>query len=127
MTKINDKKELQFRQVNPTWMHDEEPSRLAFIPTSKDDGKLSLDRSTKTSASDSYDRYISNDLKSSGVYGISVGEFESTPHPIECHESPISTNPNHSHADFNALTNSQTKIKSLELRRHAIARGKIHP
>lgn len=127
MTKIDDLDEVQFRQVNPSWMEGDEPSRLAFIPTKKDDGKLSLDRSASTTAKQSYDDFRALGLNSEGVFGLTPQECEATPNPVECFASPLDNNPHHSHAEFNGLTNSQKKAKSQELRRRAIARGKFHP
>ena len=127
MTKIDDPNEVQFRQVNPSWMEEDEPSRQAFIPTRKDDGKLSLDRSASTTAKQAYDDFCSLGLNSDGVFGITPSECAEDPNPIECFESPLENNPHHSHADFNGLSKSQMKAKSQELRRKAIARGKLHP
>lgn len=127
MTKIDDENEIQFRQVNPSWVENDEPSRLAFIPTKKDEGKLSMDRSATTVAKDSFDNFKSLGLKSDGVYGLTPSEFQENPSSIQCFESPLENNPHHSHADFNGLTNGQKKAKSQDLRRKAIARGKLHP
>ena len=127
MTKINDDDEIQFRQVNPSWVENDEPSRLVFMPTKKDEGKLSMDRSATTDAKDSFDNFKSLGLKSNGVYGLTPSEFQENPNPIQCFESPLDNNPHHSHADFDGLTNGQKKAKSQDLRRKAIARGKLHP
>lgn len=127
MTKIDDPDEVQFRQVNPSWMEEDGPSRQAFIPMRKDDGKLSLDRSASTTAKQAYDDFRSLELNSDGVFGITPCDCEEDPNPIECFESPLESNPHHSHADFNGLSKSQKKAKSQELRRKAIARGKLHP
>lgn len=127
MTKIDDENEVQFRQVNPSWMEEDEPSRLAFIPTKKDEGNLSLDRSASTTAKQSYDDFRSLGLKSEGVFGVTAGEFAEAPNSVECYASPLDNNPHHSHADFNGLSNSEKKKKSQELKRKAVARGKLHP
>jgi len=127
MTKVDNPDEIQFRQIHPDWIQDDEPSRQAFIPTKKDDGKLSLARSILTSAEKAFQNYIALGLRSSAVYGLSVSEFEEEPAPIKCYASPLSNNPHHSHADFSGLSKSQKKIKSQELRRLAINRGKIFP
>lgn len=127
MTRIDDLDEVQFRQVNPSWMEEDEPSRLAFIPTKKDGGQLSLDRSATTTAKQSYDDFRALGLNSDGVFGLTPREFKESPNPVECFASPQSNNPHHSHAEFNGLSNSQKKAKSQELRRNAIARGKLHP
>jgi len=127
MTKIEDPDEVQFRQVNPSWIEGDQPSRLAFIPTKKDDGRLSLDRSVSTTAKQSYDDFRALGLNSAGVFGITPTDCKENPNSIECFASPLSHNPHHSHAEFNGLTSSQKKAKSQDLRRRAIARGKLHP
>jgi hypothetical protein len=127
MSKIDDVDEVQFRQINPSWLEDDGPSRLAFLPTKKDDGKLSLDRSSTTTAKDAFEDFKALGLNSSGVYGLTPDEFSKQPSPVECHGSPLENNPHHSHADFSELSNGQRKAKSQELRRLAIARGKLHP
>lgn len=127
MTKIDDPDELQFRQVNPSWVEEDKPSRLAFIPTNKDAGKLSLDRSASTTSKQSYDDFRALGLSSGGVFGLTPDECEENPNPVECFASPLDNNPHHSHAEFNGLSNSQKKAKSQELRRKAVARGKLHP
>lgn len=70
MSKIDDVDEVQFRQINPSWLEDDGPSRLAFLPTKKDDGKLSLDRSSTTTAKDAFEDFKALGLNSSGVYGV---------------------------------------------------------
>lgn len=127
MTKIEDPDEVQFRQVNPSWMEEDGPSRLAFIPTKKDEGKLSLDRSASTTAKRSYDDFRALGLNSEGVFGLTPSEFAEDPNPVECFESPLENNPHHSHAEFNGLSNSAKKAKSQALRRQAIGRGQLHP
>lgn len=127
MTKIANQNEIQFRQIHPNWMEGDEPSRLAFMPTRKDGNKLSLDRSSSTTAKQSYDDFRALGFKSDGVYGLTPGELLKNPNPIECFASPLDNNPHHSHADFGGLSNSQKKAKSQELRRKAVVRGKLHP
>ena len=127
MTKIEDQSEIQFRQVNPGWMQDDGPSRLAFIPTKKDGGKLSMDRSATTDAKSSFDDFKAQGLTSGGVFGLTPQEFSAEPHSINCFESPLGHNPHHSHAEFSGLSSGQAKTKSQELRRKAIARGKLYP
>ena len=127
MNKIEDQDEVQFRQVNPSWMENNEPSRLAFLPTGKDEGKLSMDRSATTKAKASFDDFKALGLNSDGVYGLTPMEFASNPNPVECFESPLDNNLHHSHAEFSILSKSEKKLKSQELRRKALTRGKLHP
>ena len=111
MIKIADEDEVQLRQVHPIWMEGAEPSRLAFMPTRKDEGKLSLDRSATTTAKSSFDDFKALGLKSDAVFGITPSEMAAEPNPIDCFESPLAHNPHHSHADFAGLSNSQQKEK----------------
>ncbi len=127
MEKIYDQDEIQFRQINPGWTEEDGPSRLAFIPTKKDWSKLSMDRSATTTAKASFDDFKALGLNSDGVYGLTPKEFSEMPCPIECFESPLENNPHHSHAEFEGLSKSQKKAKSQDLRRKAMARGKLHP
>lgn len=127
MNEIADINEVQFRQINPNWMEGDGPSRLAFLPTKKDGGKLSLDRSEGLNAKGSFENFRALGLSSDGVYGITPGEFREGPAPIVCYSSPLEINPHHSHADFVGLTTGQQKAKSQALRRAALARGKLHP
>lgn len=111
MTKIDDPDEVQFRQVNPSWMQDDAPSRQAFEPTRKDDGKLSLDRSISTHAQQAHEDYIALGLRSEAVFGVTPGECAQEPNPIECHEDPLPNNPHHSHADFSTLSRGERRKK----------------
>jgi hypothetical protein len=131
MSKIDDPQEVQFRQVNPSWVDEGHPTRQAFSPSTKDYGCLSLDRSISITAKQSFENFTALGLKSEAVYGIAASEFGEEPNPIECHASPIEEdvyiNPHHSHADFNGLSKGQRKAKITELRRVALSRGKLHP
>lgn len=127
MKKIDDPLEVQFRQVHPSWMEEDGPSRLAFIPTKKDNGKLSLDRSATTTAKDSFDDFKAMGLNADSVFGLTSAEFGENPNPVACFESPLDYNPHHSHADFNGLSNGEKKAKSQALKRKAVSRGKLHP
>lgn len=127
MTKINNANEVQFRQVNPNWIQDDIPTRQAFIPMTKDEGKLSLDRSATTTAQQAHADFTALGLRSEAVFGITPGECGKQPDPIECHESPLDNNQHHSHADFSDLNKGQRKKKSSDLLRHALARGKLYP
>lgn len=127
MKKIEDESEIQFRQVHPSWIENDLPSRLAFIPTKKDENLLSMDRSATTTAKDSFDDFIAMGLSSGAVFGLTPQEFSEGPYVVDCYESPLPHNPHHSHADFGNMTNGEKKTKSQELRRQAISRGKLHP
>ena len=48
--KIEDRDEVMFRQVHPDFIQQGEPSSCRFRPQSNDDGKLSVDRGSLTTA-----------------------------------------------------------------------------
>lgn len=123
MTKILDLDEVQFRQINPNFIDDGIPSSQAFSPTRKDEGKLSLDRSATVSAEAAHEGFLSRGLRSEAVFGLTPEEFAQGDSPVECFESPLDDNPNHSHADFNGLSKGKIKRKAKELKVLAVRRG----
>ena len=80
--KLNDNDEVLYRQIHPGFMDENQPSSQPFSPTAKDEGKLSVDRSSKTTAESSYRLYTRNGYESAAVYGLTVGEFANTIFPV---------------------------------------------
>ena len=135
---LDDNDEILFRQIHPSFIQDGEvssqpfaPTSQAFAPTPKDDGFLSVDRSSMTSASDSHRLFTSNGHSSSAVYGVTVGEFSAE--EIPCIAAPIkasetqAANDAHALANYNPHTPNQQKNKAKRLKQKAIARGRLHP
>ncbi|WP_461344011.1 hypothetical protein [Brevundimonas sp. GN22] len=124
-----DDNEILYRQIHPSFIVGGVPSSQGFQPTPKDDNKLSVDRSTIFSASESYDNYTSGGLASSGVYGVSVAEFREE--NIECVSDPLpktakrDENPAHALADYKNV--EKVKHTAKRLKNKAIARGRSHP
>lgn len=72
---LDDSDELLYRQVHPSWVQDGVPTSQAFGPTKKDEGKLSVDRGSLTTAKDSFRHHTGTlGLKSEGTWAIAVGE-----------------------------------------------------
>ena len=128
---LSDDEEVLFRQVHPGFMQDDAPSSQSFMPTPKDNNKLSVDRSALTTAKDSYELYTGNGFESAAVYGLTVGEFRRQ--DIPCIEDPLdasdgqAANPAHALADYEAHAPSQQKTKAKRLKRKALARGRLYP
>ncbi len=135
---LSDDDEILFRQIHPSFMQGDDlssqpflPTSQAFAPTPKDDDKLSLDRSSLTTPSDSYYLFKRNGHSSTAVYGLSVGEFKGE--DIACQADPIEetneqeANPAHALADYSKHKQNQQKNKAKRLKQRAIARGKLHP
>lgn len=132
MTKLNEHEEILFRQIHPNYMSEVgEPSSDRFRPSETDLGRLSLDRSSLTSAASSHSLYISSGRKSAAVFGVSVAEFAQE--SIACLADPQEANPPHpknaAHAlaDFTPHESKSHKLIAKRLVRLAIARGQIHP
>lgn len=128
--KLTTPDEMLYRQVNPNWMRGGVVTKQLFFPTPKDQGQLSLDRSSKTVPSNSpkwsYDLYTSRlnpqtgeNLKSEGIYGITVAECNTVALPeqgitgFEVIDDPRSDidppNPAHVFIDFCSFINELDK------------------
>lgn len=124
---LTDISEVLFRQIHPSSIHDGEPSSDRFRPSQRDSNRLSVDRSSLTSAEDAHRLYTSSGRKSAAVYGLTVGEFKAE--TIPCKEAPILNharlpdNSAHSLADYSAHEKRGQKILALRLKQLAIARG----
>lgn len=124
---ISESHEILFRQVHPSFFDQGEPSSQTFAPTPKDNNKLSVDRSSLTSAREAYELFTGNGHLSVAVYGLSVGDFseekiETFPDPIPPSDGNAA-NPAHAYADYSQHTGNQQKNKAKRLKRKAISRG----
>ncbi len=129
--KLSDQQELLFRQIHPALLDGDVPSSSAFKPRKVDESKLSVDRSSLTSAEASFLLFQSNGAKSVAVYALSVGEFEGE--RIPCFSAPVEVsatqiaNPAHCLADFSEHNGSQQDRIAKRLKQKAIARGRQYP
>jgi len=129
---VLDQAELLYRHVHPTFIEAGEPSSAAFRPTSKDDGKLSVDRSSISTAEESFKLHVNGKkLQAAGTYGLLVSEFSSV--EVSCFPDPLSqsdeqpANPAHAYGDFSHLNSGKQKVAAKKLKRQAIGRGCLHP
>ena len=123
---LSDMGELLFRQIHPDFIEDDGlPSSQPFRPTRKDENKLSVDRSSLTTAERSYLSYTAKKYSSKAVYGLTVGEFDEE--KIVCEEDPSEDNRAHAFADYSDWPTGQQKKKAKRLRTKAIYRGKLYP
>jgi hypothetical protein len=122
--------EILFRQVHPNLFDGGEPASSAFVPNASDDGHLSVDRSSLTTAQESYELYVGSGRLSGGVYGITVGEFGA--HGLNCRPDPLKAedgrkpNPAHALVDYNGLGTNQRKNVGKRLKATAASRGLLH-
>jgi hypothetical protein len=120
---LKNEAEVLFRQVHPSFIYGDEPSSQPFQPTPKDDDRLSVDRSSLTTAADAYFLYTSTGRESAAVYGL---ELPCISDPLEATEREPA-NPAHAYADYSAHGVSQQKNKAKRLKQKALARGRLHP
>jgi hypothetical protein len=122
---LSDPDELLFRQVHPLWCSDGVPSSQAFGPTKKDEGKLSITRSSLTTAMDAYINYTTvQGLASAGVWGITVGEAAAV--ELKCFDDPQPDIPAHGYVDFGDLPRRQAQRKAQVLVAKARSRGCLY-
>lgn len=122
---LEDDDELLFRQIHPNCVEEDgEPSSAPFHPTTKDKNKLSVDRSSLTTAEESYLRHRER-WESDAVYGVTVGEFKDE--EIPCLSNPLKGNGAHVLANYRGISKNQQKKKAKRLRDVAVKRGKLHP
>ena len=130
--KITNPSELLFRQVHPQFYQNGVLGSSAFKPNSSDNGFMSTDQASLTTAKDAHHHYTVHLQKASAcVYGLTVGELAAE--KISCVDDPLAANgnipanPAHSLADYNANTKSSWKNIAQKLKIIAENRGCLHP
>lgn len=130
--------EVLFRQVDPGWLvEDGEPSSQAFYPWRiVDEGCLSADRSSVTSAERSYQLATSPPpdgfgLASCGVWGLSVEDIAASQltawaDPVQKTDSKPA-NPAHALVEFGDTPEKKWKNVGRALKVRAIKRGRLFP
>lgn len=127
---FSDQNELLLRQVHPTFIQDNRVTSQAFKPTPKDENKLSVSRSSKTTAEKAHKHYTKTlKLESACVMAVSVSEIIAH-QKLQLEDNPISgANADQSHAlvDYTALTSSEKDKVAKKLAANARARGIQYP
>jgi hypothetical protein len=134
---VTDANEELFRHVGPDWLvEDGEPSSQAFLPfRDVDDGCLSVDRSSVTTAAASFALFTGAQpagfgRPASSVWAVTVGEAAAL--ALSTWEDPTAAtgttppNPAHGVVEFGPKNNSWRK-NARALKVLAIARGQRHP
>ncbi|WP_288438460.1 hypothetical protein [uncultured Chryseobacterium sp.] len=125
-------KTLLHRQIHPSWVQNDIISSqaflienniasLAFIPSEKDDKKLSVYNGEKFSAEESFTHFTAN-FKSAGVLSVTVAEVDSIDDlKVQEDNDPFD---GHSVIDYTIVENaSQIKKKAKRLKGLAVQRG----
>lgn len=120
---------LLHRQIHPSWIQNDTVSSLAFegtiaslsfMPSEKDDDKLSTYNGSKFTAEASFDHF-SKTLQSAGVLSVTKGEVEAESLIVNEDNTPFN---GHTIIDYSSITSKgQKKKKAQKLRNIALARG----
>ena len=128
MTQLTVGEEVLYRQIHPAFYDDGQLLSPAFKPSSDDEGMMSVDRSSLTSAQAAHEHYtVHNKRSSSCVCGVSVEEFAAD--AILCHGDPIAEtdalkgNPAHGLANYTTIEEKKWKNVAKKLKNLAKKRG----
>jgi hypothetical protein len=125
---IEDRNESLWRQVNSAWVDGDTVAKLAFLPSEKDQLKLSVCRSSKVSAREAYEEYTRDlGLTSVGVLALTTADVITcglrTIDDKNSIDPPDPCPSGHSYIDFRRIaTNSAMKRAAAALRDAAQAR-----
>ena len=114
---------LLLRQVHPSFVQEGRFSSQAFVPTKKDNGKLSVYHGGKIQPEASWKHYTTElGMSSAGVIAVTVAECDAEQLPSEHDATPY---PEHCFIDFRSaiLSKSAIKKKADNLATHARGRG----
>jgi hypothetical protein len=115
------KSQLLFRQIHPSFIQKGMITSQAFVPTPKDELKLSCYNGNMISAEDAF-RHFTEKLNqtSSGVLGVSFEECLSVDLTPVADADPF---PEHAHIPFHNLSSGSIRKIGQKLRDYAINRG----
>lgn len=113
------------RQVHPQWFKNGHVMSVAFRPTAKDAGLLSVYDGDQTSTKQSWLHYTQTlSLKSAGVWGVTVAECANCKLPAR--PDPQPGFPEHAVIDFAALVKKDQGTQSKILATIAEERGCLY-
>lgn len=112
---------LLYRQIHPTFIQKGTITSQAFVPTPKDESKLSCYNGGLITAEKSYRHYTEELLQvSAGVMGITANECRAVQLKSVADGEPF---PEHAHIPFDGLSNGETRKAGQKLRDYALQRG----
>ena len=126
MAAFEDQDEFLLRQVHPNFIRESRLTSQAFLPTEKDDKKLSVNRSSMISAREAFELHTKGkNLKSIGVWGVTVEEV-SLLDSLSIESNPVEVpvqDKSHSLINFSKLS-SESRIKATAKQLTAKARDR---
>ena len=116
---------LLLRQVHPNFFTQGQISSQAFLPSPKDEGKLSVYDRDKISPMESYQHYTKDlRLKSVGVWATSGEEVKGS--GLIYSPDPVDGNEAHAIIDFGSLEKNDCRKLAKKLKQFAIDRGNLY-
>ncbi len=113
---------LLLRQIHPNFVDCGRITSQAFIPTRKDEDRLSVDDGDKISPEMAFANYTrSGEVQSAGVAAVSVGECVSV--KLRVSEDPLEDSPSHMLIDFRGLSKKAKVTSGKQLRDFSEIRG----
>lgn len=110
-----------FRQVNPNFIHGDTLTSQVFEATRKDEGLLSVTRSSKTSAKDAFERFLARNCRSLGVVAVTVAECAQA--RLTAHDDPLAEEPAHAVISFVGMSEGDARRARKQLVMIAQSRG----
>jgi hypothetical protein len=122
---LTDPAEVLYRQAHPSWVKpDGSFSSQVFKPTPKDQGCLSVDRSSKISAQMSFESHQAFGT-SVAVLGVTVSEV--TDVGLASFDDELFDKPAHAYIEMTGKSRGQIEGLAGKLRDVAVDRGVLHP
>jgi len=119
---ITDPEEQLYRQVHPSWIQEGRVTSVAWKPTPKDRGLLSVSRAKRCTAAESFAHHTQKlQLQSAGVWAVTVQDC--TKAKLAVFEDPIEApvpDPAHAVIDFRDLSNGEIQAKAQQLKAAAL-------
>lgn len=128
---LTDRDELLFRHVHPSWVRDGIPTSQAFKPTPKDEGRLSVQRGSLTTAEAAFLKHTQGlGLQADSTWAVTVGEVLDEPVPRPVFADPLLEpvhDPARAFVSYEGLARKEIETKAKLLLAAARARGRQHP
>ena len=113
-----------FRQVHPKFVNGDVLSGQVFEAMKKDQGLLSVNRSSMTAAKAAFERFLAGGFQSVGVVAVTVAECGQV--GLKAHEDPLADDPSHAVIDYNGKTDGEARRARKQLALMAQSRGWRH-
>lgn len=98
---------LLLRQIHASWIEGGEATSQAFTPTSKDDGRLSVDDGDQITPGAAWGTYTRQGHQSEGVMAVTVAEVHQR--SLSVAPAPTPERPEHALIDFTSVSRSRAK------------------